>query len=206
MKLNRRSHLTLSIALGLAAVTSASAQSFPSRPVTLVVPFPPGGGTDTGGRIIAEQLGRRWGQTVVVENRGGAAGQIGADVVAKAKTGWLYPAFGQYWYPGHQPVALSTPALQRGHSICADLFGGRTTVGHDGEPCRSGQHRRRVHCVRKVATRQAELQQCRCRRCTPPCRRNVQGPDRHLHPACALSRWRAPPLRTFLRVMFICHS
>lgn len=85
MKLNRRSHLTLSIALGLAAVTSASAQSFPSRPVTLVVPFPPGGGTDTGGRIIAEQLGRRWGQTVVVENRGGAAGQIGADVVAKAK-------------------------------------------------------------------------------------------------------------------------
>jgi len=50
-----------------------------------VVPFPPGGGTDTGGRILAEQLARRWGQTVVVENKGGAAGQIGADLVAKAK-------------------------------------------------------------------------------------------------------------------------
>jgi tripartite-type tricarboxylate transporter receptor subunit TctC len=50
-----------------------------------VVPFPPGGGTDTGGRIIAEQLGKRWGQSVIVENKGGAAGQIGADAVAKAK-------------------------------------------------------------------------------------------------------------------------
>jgi len=61
------------------------AQTFPSRPVTLVVPFPPGGGTDTGGRVIAEQLGRRWNQPVIVENRGGAAGQIGADYVAKSK-------------------------------------------------------------------------------------------------------------------------
>lgn len=53
--------------------------------MTLVIPFPPGGGTDTGGRILAEQLSKRWGQTVVVENKGGAAGQIGADWVAKSK-------------------------------------------------------------------------------------------------------------------------
>jgi tripartite-type tricarboxylate transporter receptor subunit TctC len=62
-----------------------SAQTFPSKPVTLVIPFPPGGGTDTGGRILAEQLSKRWGQAVVVENKGGAAGQIGADWVAKSK-------------------------------------------------------------------------------------------------------------------------
>jgi tripartite-type tricarboxylate transporter receptor subunit TctC len=74
------------LVLALAAASGwAGAQGFPSRPVTLVVPFPPGGGTDTGGRILAEQLGKRWGQTVVVENKGGAAGQIGADLVAKAK-------------------------------------------------------------------------------------------------------------------------
>ena len=60
-------------------------QTFPSRPVTLVIPFPPGGGTDTGGRILAEQLSKKWGLPVVVENKGGAAGQIGADWVAKAK-------------------------------------------------------------------------------------------------------------------------
>jgi tripartite-type tricarboxylate transporter receptor subunit TctC len=63
----------------------AWAQSYPAKPVTLVIPFPPGGGTDTGGRILAEQLSKKWGQPVVVENKGGAAGQIGADMVAKAK-------------------------------------------------------------------------------------------------------------------------
>lgn len=73
------------VALALACAAPAFAQGFPNKPVTLVVPFPPGGGTDTGGRVIAEQLGRRWGQPVIVENKGGAAGQIGADFVAKSK-------------------------------------------------------------------------------------------------------------------------
>jgi len=78
--------LAIPLALALCAMHAAGfAQTFPSRPVTLVVPFPPGGGTDTGGRVIAEQLGRRWNQPVIVENRGGAAGQIGADYVAKSK-------------------------------------------------------------------------------------------------------------------------
>jgi tripartite-type tricarboxylate transporter receptor subunit TctC len=88
MTTTRRLALKLSLALALgaaAAAPTAFAQSYPARPVTLVVPFPPGGGTDTGGRVIAEQLSRRWGQTVIVENKGGAAGQIGADQVAKAK-------------------------------------------------------------------------------------------------------------------------
>jgi tripartite-type tricarboxylate transporter receptor subunit TctC len=77
--------LKRTITLSLMAAAAAFAQSYPSRIVTLVVPFPPGGGTDTGARIIAEQLSKRWGQTVVIDNKGGAAGQIGADLVAKAK-------------------------------------------------------------------------------------------------------------------------
>ncbi|CAN7415447.1 tripartite tricarboxylate transporter substrate binding protein [Acidovorax sp. LjRoot118] len=83
----RRFAFTLAIALGTTALAApaAFAQAYPNRPVTLVVPFPPGGGTDTGGRVIAEQLARRWGQPVVVENKGGAAGQIGADYVAKSR-------------------------------------------------------------------------------------------------------------------------
>jgi len=76
----------LAIPLALCALHAPCfAQTFPSRPVTLVVPFPPGGGTDTGGRVIAEQLSRRWNQPVIVENKGGAAGQIGADYVAKSR-------------------------------------------------------------------------------------------------------------------------
>ena len=77
--------LGIAAALSTGLVAAAFAQAYPSRPVTLVVPFPPGGGTDTGARLVAEQLSRRWGQPVVVENKGGAAGQIGADAVAKAK-------------------------------------------------------------------------------------------------------------------------
>ncbi|MBG9390273.1 Bug family tripartite tricarboxylate transporter substrate binding protein [Caenimonas aquaedulcis] len=77
--------LRILASLAWLACAAAQGQSFPARPVTIVVPFPPGGGTDTGARIVAQKLGAKWGQTVIVENRGGAAGQVGADYVAKAK-------------------------------------------------------------------------------------------------------------------------
>ena len=69
----------------LVAPAIAFAQAFPSRTVTIVVPFPPGGGTDTGTRVIAQKLSNKWGQAVVVENKPGAAGILGAEVVSKAK-------------------------------------------------------------------------------------------------------------------------
>lgn len=74
-------------ALALAAPTirRAAAQAFPSRPIRLVVPFPPGGAVDLSGRLLAEKLPALLGQPVVVENRGGAGGNLGADVVAKAE-------------------------------------------------------------------------------------------------------------------------
>jgi tripartite-type tricarboxylate transporter receptor subunit TctC len=74
-------------ALGLlfCAALPAQPSSFPTRAVTMVVPFPPGGGTDTGARIVATKLAAKWGQPVLVENRGGAAGQVGTDFVAKSR-------------------------------------------------------------------------------------------------------------------------
>lgn len=60
------------------------AKSFPTRPVRVVVPFSPGGATDIVTRIVAQRLNQVWGQTVVVDNRAGAAGNIGADIVVKA--------------------------------------------------------------------------------------------------------------------------
>jgi tripartite-type tricarboxylate transporter receptor subunit TctC len=66
------------------AAPAAWGQDYPSKPITLVVPFVAGGTTDILGRIVAEGLGKKLGQTVIVDNRGGAGGNIGAGVVAKA--------------------------------------------------------------------------------------------------------------------------
>ena len=66
-----------------AAALAAQAQGFPTRPITLIVPFPPGGSTDTAARIIGERMRQPLGQTVVIENVGGAGGTIGVGRVAR---------------------------------------------------------------------------------------------------------------------------
>jgi len=68
----------------LFAALAAAAQDYPTRPVRVIVPFSPGGAVDGPMRIIAQELGKRWGQQVVVENKPGAGATIGADAVAKA--------------------------------------------------------------------------------------------------------------------------
>ena len=65
--------------------SSALAQDYPVKPVKFIVSNPPGGGTDTWARIVAEKLGAKWGQPVVVENRAGAAGNLGAEAVFRAE-------------------------------------------------------------------------------------------------------------------------
>ena len=70
--------------LMFSAVDGVHAQSYPSRPVKIVVPWTPGGGNDVLGRVIAQKLSESWGQPVVVENKPGAGGNIGADAVAKS--------------------------------------------------------------------------------------------------------------------------
>src|SRR3982074_1046839 len=75
------------VALGLAifaGIVGAQAQSYPSRPITLVVPFPPGGSTDAAARIMAERMRGSLGQPIVIENVGGAGGGIGMGRVARA--------------------------------------------------------------------------------------------------------------------------
>jgi len=81
------------------ATSPAAAQSFPTRTVTIVVPFPPAGGADTLARTLAPKLSALWGQTVVVENRPGASGRIGTEQVANAAA------------DGHTLVMASTAAI-----------------------------------------------------------------------------------------------
>jgi tripartite-type tricarboxylate transporter receptor subunit TctC len=73
----------LALALAFAA-SAAAAQNFPARPVRIVVPFPPGGGADALARLMAPKLTQTWQQPVVVENKPGASGHIGADAVAQS--------------------------------------------------------------------------------------------------------------------------
>jgi tripartite-type tricarboxylate transporter receptor subunit TctC len=76
--------IALTLAMTLGAATPALAQ-YPDKPVTLIVPYPPGGGTDVIARIVQDKLRAQLGQPVIIENRGGAAGVIGTELAAKAQ-------------------------------------------------------------------------------------------------------------------------
>src|SRR5262245_5845742 len=80
----RLMRLTAASILAPAVIRSADAQAWPSRHVRLIVPFPPGGGTDAIARLVAGKLSDIWGQQMVVENRGGGAANIGTEAVARA--------------------------------------------------------------------------------------------------------------------------
>jgi len=92
MHLARRTIPSLCFALGLAALACAGAapgpaaaqDAYPAKPIRFIVPFPPGGGTDIASRIIADRLVKNLGWTVVIENKPGAGGNIGADAIAKS--------------------------------------------------------------------------------------------------------------------------
>jgi len=71
-------------ALALLQPGLATAQAWPAKPIRLIVPFPPGGSTDIVARIVAQKLGERLGQSIVIENRGGAGGTIGTALIAKS--------------------------------------------------------------------------------------------------------------------------
>lgn len=89
-------------------VLSAAAQDYPTRPVRLILPFPPGGGTDILGRLISERLSAALGQPVLTENRGGAGGNVGAEAAARSA-------------PDGYTILLAAPSLAISPSLYAKL-------------------------------------------------------------------------------------
>ena len=81
----KRQVLLAILLASIAFIAKASAEEFPSRPITWVVPFAPGGITDTTSRIVAEEMSRTLGQSVLIDNRGGGGGTVGTEQVARAK-------------------------------------------------------------------------------------------------------------------------
>ena len=93
-----------SVALLISAAHSGHAQSYPSRAITLVVPFPAGGGNDALARLVAERMSKTLGQQVVVENRGGAGGTIATRAIAKGAAGDECPFHRLEDEPGEKPT------------------------------------------------------------------------------------------------------
>jgi tripartite-type tricarboxylate transporter receptor subunit TctC len=101
-----RNLLKLFAVIGIAAAATAGAQDYPDRSIRIIVPWPPGGGTDVVGRLVTPKMTEAWGQQVVIDNRAGATGIIGTDLVAKAA-------------PDGYTLVLGTNST---HSIAPSLF------------------------------------------------------------------------------------
>ena len=127
MKLFKTFALAACVALlpALPVVSTAQAQAFPTKPVTLVVPFPLGGPTDAMARTLAAEIKDHLGQPMIVENRAGAGGNIGADYVARAEADGHTLLFGTsgplainaslYRKINYDPVKSFAPVIQVGH-------------------------------------------------------------------------------------------
>ncbi len=130
----------LALVLASAGAGAASAQAYPARPIRLIIPFPPGGGSDVTGRIVALAMGERLGMPMVVDNRAGAGGIIGTELAANAArdgytllvaslahviSPWLYDLKGRF-----DPIRSFAPvAIVAGSPI--------VLVVHPGVPARS---------------------------------------------------------------------
>jgi tripartite-type tricarboxylate transporter receptor subunit TctC len=111
MPLSKSSMLAASVA-GLAITVSlARAQPYPSKAIRMVVPFPPGGPNDILGRLIAQRLTAQLGQQVVIDNRGGAGGIIGAELAARAVADGYTLLFGGHGAPIDQSVAARAASV-----------------------------------------------------------------------------------------------
>jgi tripartite-type tricarboxylate transporter receptor subunit TctC len=103
------------LVIGAAVSPPAGAQGWPNKPITLIVPFPPGGGTDAFARPLSVQLSKQLGRQVIIDNRGGAGGTVGASLAAKA------PPDGYTFFVGAVHHAIAPSFYKLDYNIETDL-------------------------------------------------------------------------------------
>src|SRR5271154_6080068 len=118
-RLKSAARIVFWLALAFAAGSSARAETFPSRPLHLIIPYGPGGIVDFAGRVLAQKLSDKFGQPVVPENRPGAGGIVGIDAVAHSDTDGYYMVL-------MDPAIVVNPTLQK--SLPYDIFKDLVTI------------------------------------------------------------------------------
>ena len=166
--------VTVVASLALALCAGVQAQAFPSKPVRIIVAFPPGGGTDIVARLLVPKLTESWGQQVIVDNRAGASGVIGTEIAARSPAdgstlflGTLGNlAVNQHLYPKMtvDPLRDFAPVTQ----VVA------VHLRHGGESRPAGAERRRADRARQGPAREDQLLVLRARRGAAPRGRAVQ--------------------------------
>ena len=181
----RRETLFAAAGVGLLLATSTSAMGqgqFPDRPIKIIVPFAAGGAVDTMARIVGDKLASAWNQPVVIENRAGASGSVGAEAVAKAEP------------DGYTLLISPPPPLAINQHLFANLrfdpaaFAPITIIAGAPNvllvrPGLGGGQRARAHRAREIPARQAHVRIGRKGQHTASLRRNAEV-------AWLVSRWR----------------
>ena len=140
-------------ALAFACSRQASrAQDYPSRPITLVVPYAAGGGNDVMARIVAEKMSRSLGQQIVIENKGGAGGSIATRQVAKSRARRLHARPWRHRHARHQPDALSQCRLRSAQGFRAGRTDRDQRAGRAGQS--AGRRRRSIPELIALAKRE----------------------------------------------------
>ena len=166
---------------------TARAQAWPNRSVRIIVPFPPGGGGDTIARIVGAKLTEIWGQQIIVENKGGAGGNIASDATARSAPDG-YTLFLARRIPRHQPVHLSEALLRPGDRLRSGLAGRALSGRPGGSELLAGQNLREFVALAKASSSPADLCVAGIRNLAASRGRAVETRSQHRADARALSR------------------
>ncbi|MBI3935728.1 MAG: hypothetical protein HY323_02020 [Betaproteobacteria bacterium] len=169
--------------------TTAPAQTYPTKPLRLIVPWPPGGGTDAAARILAQAFSEDPGWQLVVDNRGGASGRIGTELAAKAPADGYTLVMGTVAPNAILPAASSKLPYRHGEGLRADQPGRHLRLRARRTPVAAGKIGQGPDCARQKQTGADQLRFRRQWFHGAPCGRAVQAARQGGHGARGVQGW-----------------